>query len=181
MLGGMNKTVVACVAILAVAVIASVCIYSSGSRYVTVNAGEGRIYRTDRKTGKTVLIKGVSELVVESPEAVPATKPETPSEQAIRKAKVAYTLGGYPVDNESWVRSQMEKATGPLRIIGWEAKKFVRWDGKNAIDDQIYLVTYSFEQTNGVRCFPVEVNLEGDIVRKIIGDSELERKYGFGH
>jgi hypothetical protein len=91
-----------------------------GNRYVTANAGASHIYRIDRKTGKTVLMEGGSEIEVRS-ESPP--KPEIPSERAISKAKTGFTFKEYPTDNELWVRSQMENTTGELRIIGWGPTK----------------------------------------------------------
>ena len=124
----MNKTVVACAALLACAVIISVYICSTGSRYVTANAGDGTIYRTDRKTGKTVPIEGSTESEVK-PYAAAQPKPESLQDRAIKLAKLSHTLGKDSVlNNEEWLRVRMGRRTGALRVIGWEAKP---------IDDQI--------------------------------------------
>jgi hypothetical protein len=50
----------------------------------------GKLHRTDRKTGKTVFIRNGTEYPVESDEkSKQSSKPESPSERAIRLAKRA--------------------------------------------------------------------------------------------
>ena len=64
-----------------------------------------------------------------------------------------------------------EEQTGNLRIIGWEARR---------VDDHIYVVTYGTDTGDGPKYNGVcEVNLQASLVRKITGDPELEKKYGF--
>ena len=60
----MNRTVVISVTILAVAAVVCFIGHIQGNRYTTVNAGNGRMYRVDRRTGKTVLIYGNREMPV---------------------------------------------------------------------------------------------------------------------
>jgi hypothetical protein len=167
----MNKTAVACTAILAVGAIVCVYLQTSGNRYATANAGEGKIYLTDRKTGKSVLVTGTMERDVKPVPRWEDTKPSLPAENSILKAQNAHTLdpSGDSVDNQIWIHLQMEEMTGSLHIIGWTASR---------IDDQTYLVTYSFDTSHGSRCWAFEVNLKDDIVRNISGDPELEHKYG---
>ena len=65
----------------------------------------------------------------------------------------------------------MKERKGSLQIFGWKAEKQ---------DDQTYLVSYTFDNGDGVIGIYFEVNLVAEIVRNIKGDSELEKKYNFG-
>lgn len=126
------------------------------------------MYRVDRFTGKTVLIVGTEErpVVLEVPE-----QPTSPEQEAIELVKSGTTLSRRVLeDNEATIRRTLRSKRGTLRVIGWHAKR---------IDDQIYLVTYSFDDGTGVRAWPFEVNLAADLVRYVIGDSVLERTYGY--
>ncbi len=166
----MKKTDVTCVALVSFAVIVSVYLYSNRNRYSTSNAGNVRIYRTDRKTGTTVLIQGNSEAPVVLSANYAASVPETAEERAIQTAKASRSLSnGFDI-NSTEIEWRLKKKTGMMRLIGWSAER---------INEQTYLVKYSFETSDGVRCFPFEVNLEANIVRNVLGDRELERKYGF--
>src|SRR5262245_39416256 len=156
-----NKTAVVCVGIIAIAATLCVYFYTNSNRYVTANGGKGAIYRIDRKTGKSVMLDGDKEYPVEPRES----EPETPSKRAIRLAKAGYTLDKYPIENESAIRSEMKKQTGHLRIGGWKAKR---------IDDQTYVVTYSYEAGENVTIHTFEVNLEADIVRVISLDGRYK-------
>ena len=60
----MNKTVVVTAAIITTALVAAAVIYTQSLRYVTVNAGDGVVYRVDRRTGDTVILKGNHEYPV---------------------------------------------------------------------------------------------------------------------
>ncbi len=166
----MNKTGVIRAAFVSFTVIVSVYFYSTLNRYITKNAGDGRIYRTDRKTATTVLIHRISEAPVVSSAKHAASLPETPEERAIQTAKASRSLSnGFDI-NSTEIEWRLKKKTGMMRLIGWSAER---------INEQTYLVKYSFETSDGVRCFPFEVNFEANSVRNIMGDRELERKYGF--
>ena len=166
----MNKTVVASISIIALTVLICCYIYSQNNRFVSANAGNGKIYKIDKRTGETVLIYGRRELSVE-PSGPP--KVESIEDRAIRLAKTTNTLdpeSSYPLDNDFHIRESMKEETGSLKIIGWEAQQ---------VDDQTCVVTYSYEKNEEILSYAFEVNLRADIVRNIIGDSELEKEYGF--
>ena len=166
----MNKTVVSSIALLAAAAVVCFYIYSRTNRYVTANAGDGKIYKIDKQTGQAVLLRGVNEVPVE-PTGPP--KEETMQEKAIRLAKSAHTIkpdAHYLLDNEFHIRSWIEEQSGNLQIIGWAARQ---------VSEQSWVVTYSFDQGLGIRSWAFEVNMQADLVRNIIGDPVLERKYGF--
>lgn len=71
----MNKTVVAVVAIIACAAVAIGYFIFGRDRYVTVNAGGGKIYRVDRVTG------GSSKIAGDAATQVPAAPSEAPVKQ----------------------------------------------------------------------------------------------------
>lgn len=163
----MNKTVVYSVGIIALAAIACFSVYILGNRFAITNAGEGRIYKIDRMTGKSTLILQNREIpVVEN-----KPKNESDDEKAIRLAKSSHTLktGLYAPSNEQEIHSRMREMRGSLKIIGWEADR---------VDDQTFLVKYVFETAGGQRAYHFEVNTLADIVRNIDGDPGLEAKYG---
>ncbi len=94
-------------------------------------------------------------------------KRTTPEETAINMVKKSYVLGVVMVENT--IRSWMKKRTGELEILGWKAEK---------INDQTYLVSYTFKDGSGVQGYYFDVNLKGGIIRKVTGDIELEVIYG---
>jgi hypothetical protein len=58
--------------------------------------------------------------------------------------------------------------------VGWNAKK---------IDEQIYLVTYTYireGQRDHETGWAFEINLTGEIVRNVLEDPILMKKYGWG-
>ncbi len=163
----MNKTVVGCVVIIAAAAVSCFFIYSQNTRYIMLSAGDGQVYKTDQRTGQSVLLLGTIEQEVK-----PAflTKQKSLEESAIWLAKNGYTLGLYPTDNESGIRNAIKKIIGPLNIIGWQAQQ---------VDEQTFVVTYSYEKGEEVRSWAFEVKPKERLVRNIIGDSALENMYGF--
>ena len=72
--------------------------------------------------------------------------------------------------NDFQLRRIMSEMKGELRIIGWQAKRH---------DSDTFVVTYSYESRGETRGFPFEVNVTAGVVRAIIGDPELEQKYGW--
>jgi hypothetical protein len=71
----MNKTVVAVVAILACAAVAVGYFLFGRERYVTVNAGNGKMYKVDRVTGETGFIRGTTETPVSAQPPDPPPEP----------------------------------------------------------------------------------------------------------
>jgi len=132
-----------------------------------VNAGDGKVYKINKRTGESVWIRGRKEIPVEP------SKPEkekTMEERAIFLAKISFTLGGTYQNNENKIRRAMEETRGNLKIIGWQARQ---------ADEQTFVVTYSFDVDDKVLCWAFEVKPKEDFVRNIIGDAALEKKYGF--
>ncbi len=68
-----------------------------------------------------------------------------------------------------WIDDVIEKMKGDMSIIGWEAEE----KGKN-----IYLVKYTYKNADQQMGWWFEVQFPSNIVRRVIGDAELERKYG---
>jgi hypothetical protein len=162
----MNRTAVTIVIIFAAATVVCFQIYSSTQKYTTVNAGDGRVYRTNRATGETVMIIGAREVPVQPD----SPRSETIEDQVIRLAKSSHSLRPQePFGNESTISSWLEAQTGPLQIHGWTSRK---------IDDDIFVVTFSFTQGAEVRSWVFEVQTRAQLVRNVTGDAALEVKYG---
>jgi hypothetical protein len=93
----MNKTVVACVTITAVTFAACFSIYIVSNRYATVNAGSGRVYKVDRRTGESVLIFGSKEIPVKASgkndEASSYGGSDTPQERELTGLELALLTG----------------------------------------------------------------------------------------
>ena len=166
----MNKNVVICLSIIAATTLICFFIYTQNNRFVTANAGNGKVYKINKRTGESVLIRGAREIPVAPSEP---TKEETIEERAIDLAKRAFTLTAkkrYSRNNKNEIRLAVEKITGNLKIIGWQARQ---------ADEQTFVVTYSFDVDDKVLCWAFEVKPKEDFVRNIIGDAALEKKYGF--
>ena len=103
-------------------------------------------------------------------------------EATIKLAKEARTLvagqtyiGSLPpaetLTNDFQIRVEMDKKKGNIHINGWEARR---------IDADTYVVTYTYEHgADKSEGWPFEVNILNKVVRYIIGDPELEKKYGW--
>jgi len=169
----MNKYVVACLSIIAVTTLICFFIYTQNNRFVTANAGDGKVYKINKRTGESVLIRGAREIPVAPSEPAKPAKEETIEERVICLAQRAFTLTAkkrYSRNNKNEIRLAVEKITGNLKIIGWQTRQ---------ADEQTFVVTYSFDVDDKVLCFPFEVKPKEDFVRNIIGDAALEKKYGF--
>lgn len=72
---------------------------------------------------------------------------------------------------EEYIKELMQKRTGYLKVYGWEAEH---------IEGDVYLVWYLFEtrEGQGRGGYVYEVQLDSEIVRKVSGNAELEKKYG---
>jgi hypothetical protein len=73
-------------------------------------------------------------------------------------------------DFENVIRNCLEGLKGDIHVDGWTVR---RWD------EQTHLVVYRFSINGEAKGFPFEVNTSAEIVRYVIGDSTLERKYGW--
>lgn len=165
------RTPVALALILGVALILCVLVLAQHSRFVTQNAGDGRIYRIDRLTGHTVLVVGDQEIPVSRPTKPEESIPESDHDRAIRLAKAdREALGGTYLSTDEELTEIVKDLKGPLRILGWRAKE---------VDSQTWVVAYCFEHESRVRAAAFEVNLVGGFVRSISerNDPELHSKY----
>lgn len=50
---------------------------------------------------------------------------------------------------------------------------------RSRVNEDVYVASFSFDQHGTPYSWAFEVNLKGDIIRNIVGDAELEKKYGF--
>jgi hypothetical protein len=73
-------------------------------------------------------------------------------------------------DTEHLIRRRLAKSQGEVHIDGWTVRRS---------SDQTFLVVYGFSINGEPKGFPFEVNTSAEIVRYVIGDSALERKYGW--
>jgi len=80
--------------------------------------------------------------------------------RAIELAKNSY---------EGEIRDFLSRQKGSLKVIGWKAKR---------IENNTYFVSFTYDKGAGEVGYFYEVILHGEIVRRIIGDTELENKYG---
>jgi hypothetical protein len=110
-----------------------------------------------------------------------AVTERTATERAIELAKNAHILPkgrlytskphAETITNDDRLRRMMsEMGGGDLRVRGWEAKRH---------DADIFVVTYSYIKRGQIRAYAFEVNVTARVVRSIIGDPELEAKYGW--
>ena len=193
------------VGIIAFAAVA--CLVANGlSRRFYISSVGNKTYKIDRITGRSSLLVGTKEMVVEP--KVPAR--ETANEKAIRLAKQASSLDRYGTTNEKHIKNALARQKGDLRVIGWQAKQ---------TDEQVFLVSLGFEITDpsntesrkdvmarpstssgtydstrlkqllagleqskgsptpGVYTYRFEVNLAAEIVRNVRGDPVLMKKY----
>ena len=150
--------------ILAAAALVAFYVHSENSRFYLISGGDNLIYKIDRRTGKTWVILGSGAFEVIEPQE------DEPEKQAVNLAK-AFKLppGVYSgTGAEFYINDQLKKTKGDLKINGWRADR---------IDEQTYLVSYTLELKGTPMGWYFEVNLEGNLVRYITTDSELEQKY----
>jgi hypothetical protein len=100
-------------------------------------------------------------------------------QRALQLAKGARTrLGntlyfGEPDPNEYQIRSLMSRIKGDIRIIGWRTR---------SVDDDTYVVSYTYAESGNTteeKGWAFEVKLSSELVRSVIGDPDLEQKYGW--
>jgi hypothetical protein len=127
-----------------------------------------KAYKIDRNTGRVWWIgQDESDLVNDRSSMPKVALP--PEKRAIQLARLSTLPGTTGMAYESIKRS-LEASKGPLKVYGWNAKR---------IDDQTYLVGYTYAEgpASSPRGWVFEVNLDAEIVRPVIGDAELEKKY----
>ena len=165
---------IALIITVAATVLVGVFIYSENTRYYiqTASLGEGVIaaYKIDRKTGQTwQIIDGKEKIIknLSNPKSQQNIfETQNLQQKTIEMAK-NYSDGTGTMD--SHIRKVMEKIKGNLKIFGWKSHK---------IDDQTYLVSYTFEEeSSGEVGYFFEINLVGEVVRNINKDDILSEKY----
>jgi hypothetical protein len=151
------------------------CIFLFGNRYELVRkpGDEEAMYKIDRRTGRMWL---VGENQTEDVNGViPPSKssPLSPEDEAIalvRSDLFILPSAVSPSTTENSIRDALGHKKGTLRIHGWRARK---------IDDQTYLVGYVYDEgpNSQVNGWLFEVNRTANIVRNVVGDPDLEKKY----
>ena len=134
---------------------------------VDMSTGYECVYKLDRRTGNLWLVTPGRAVQMEN---VPRQqKNEPPEENAIALAKF-HLAPGSSSSMDNTIQSWLESHKGELRVYGWKPTK---------IDDQTYLVVYSFDEGPGssVGGWAFEVNLKAQIVRPVMGDAALEKNY----
>jgi hypothetical protein len=129
--------------------------------------GPVRAYKIDKNTGKLWWIWQNEIDVVDDRSLIAKALP--PEKRAIELARYS-TLPGTTGTADESIKRSVATSKGPLTVYGWNAKK---------IDDQTYLVGYTYAEGPALnaRGWIFEVNLEAEIVRPVMGDTELEKKY----
>jgi hypothetical protein len=92
----------------------------------------------------------------------------SPQQMAQRKANED-ALGSPRQPNETQIQQMMQRVKGTIHVNGWQARR---------VDDQIFLVTFSYSNASETLGWAFEVNLPANLVRLVEGDPELQRKYG---
>jgi len=127
-----------------------------------------KAYKIDRNTGKVWWIgQDESDLVNDSSSMPKVVLP--PEKRAIELARYS-SLPGTTETADASIKKSLATSKGPPKVYGWKAKK---------IDDQTYLVGYLLAEgpASNTVGWVFEVNLEAQIVRPVIRDAELEKKY----
>ena len=150
-----------------------VYIYSKNTRYYiqTASPVQGTIvaYKIDRKTGQTWQIIDGKEKLIKNLSNLKSQQNifETQDLQQ-RTIEVVKNYSDGTGTMDSHIRKLMEEIKGDLKIFGWKSYK---------IDDQTYLVSYTFDEGSGEVGYFFEINLVGEVVRSINKDDVLSEKY----
>jgi hypothetical protein len=141
--------------------------------YTVVNAGDGKVYKVNRRTGESWLLSGSQEIPVTDQSM--ESDSESSLDTAVVKAKQSDVLAGvfpnYPSSwsNASVIRGLLEDDHSVKAIKGWNGLK---------IDEDTYLVSFRYENSSGSDTgLYFEVNLNADIVRNIFVGTPLFETY----
>lgn len=139
----MNKTIVVSVGIAAIAALGCLYLYSASNRYTAVNAGNGLVYKVDRRTGHAVAIYVNREIPIESaasygPPKSESTNPSGRSSDAsegaasrkLTAAEVALLTGQLHVYYGDSLTGNVYNGTGNLRITEVEVTLTTTMNGK---------------------------------------------------
>jgi hypothetical protein len=132
------------------------------------DSGFVKAYKMDKNTGRLWWVRQDESDLVEDLSSMPKVLPP-PEKRAIELARSS-TLPGTTGRAYESIKSSLETSKGLLKVYGWNAKK---------IADQTYLVGYTYAEgpASNPRGWVFEVNLEAEIVRPVVCDPELEKKY----
>lgn len=150
-------------------VVAGAFFFLSRARYeLTAPTGEGKyVYKIDKVTGRVWFI--LNDVMIEVRDRETSLKGRTAEDVAISLAKI-YVAPGDTSTLDDNIQHYLQAKRGPLVLHGWNAKK---------IDDQTYLVGYIYDEGPGSSSggWVYEVNVKAGLVRAVIGDAGLEKKY----
>lgn len=147
------------------------------SRFTFINAGGGKLYKVDRRTGQSWFVDGDSEKPVSTPKPAKKLSPEELAETAIHQAEnssVLYRALNPDKYDDFDCRFVIEKELQSYNknvpeVHGWRAK---------IIDDDTYLVSYTYTEASGTeRGFYFEVKTNGSIVKNIFLNSPIYYRY----
>ena len=133
--------------------------------------GEGQplLAQSSRKSWRRMNVRAVGIVVAVLAGALYIYLRKTPEETAINLAKNSHALGGaYTADFT--IKQWLQDYKGHLRVVGWTAKK---------VNEQTFLVSYMIDNGTEEQGWFFEVNAAASIVRRITGDAELAKEYGF--
>jgi hypothetical protein len=157
--------------IAAAAVVAALVVYLLfiASPYTVVNAGDGKVYKINKRTGESWLLYGNREIPITDHSA----SQESGESRAMRMAKEAESLKMWFSSlwqqfdsNESYIRRMLQN-NGEIEIHGWKSQK---------VDGDRYLVSCAYDKGQP-RGYYFEVNLNTNTVRDIYADTTLAKQY----
>jgi hypothetical protein len=144
--------------------------------YTVVNAGDGKVYKVNVRTGESWLLNGTREYPTSPPSPVSADdflREADYIDFAITKAKAssvlteALVIPGHNA-NTNTIQKMFEQ-DHQCEIIGWSGQK---------VDEHTYLVSFTYKTGTGDELgFYFEVNDDVDTVRNIFHGTGLYKKY----
>jgi uncharacterized membrane protein YeiB len=80
---------------------------------------------------------------------------------------------GFSTNTDRAIKNEMSRLKGDVTVFGWRAER---------IDGQTYVVTYTYlmPSSRETRGWAFEVKVPQEIVRNVLEDPELRKKYGWG-
>lgn len=145
-------------------------------RYTVVNAGNGKVYKVDRRTGESWLLSGTREIPVGARTYSPLSPEERSQmelDSAISEAQTSYVLTqavnrGSLLSNNGTIQQTLER-DHYAKIKGWSGQK---------IDEDTYLVSFKYDNGAGKEFgYYFEVNDAADTVRNIFYGGGLYERY----
>ncbi len=136
------------------------------ARYQIVSQG-AQAYRLDQTTGDVVWIVGAAAQPVGKAPKPPVTDPRGPHPtiraiELVKGAQGVFT-GQYGTTEET-IKTNLRRLRGPVTVEGWKAK---------TLNEQNYLVTYSYQHQGSTYSWQFAANLEIGSVQ-LVNDQDLE-------